>query len=149
VRAHETEFQEAITETRVPGTGSLFEAIECLVKFANMVRKRRMNKAGRLSYVHIFKESSMQEGILNINLEDWPSRGDGKGENTVNGGGLNYGAVSFIKVNTGLLVETFGDKVSFVTINGAVSFVVEVEDPFATNNVHVRGWRNYSPGVVV
>jgi hypothetical protein len=74
-------FQEKIIEMRVPGTRSLFEAIECLVEFVDMVRKLRMNEARRLSHVHIFREPSMQEGILNINMADGPTGGDGKGEN--------------------------------------------------------------------
>jgi hypothetical protein len=73
--------QEKIIEMRVPGTRSLVEAIECLVEFVDMVRKPRMNEARRLSHVHIFREPSMQEGILNINMADGPTGGDGKGEN--------------------------------------------------------------------
>ncbi len=73
-------FQEKIIEMRVPGTRSLFEAIKCLVEFADIVRKLRINEARRLSHVHIFREPSMQKGILNINLADGPAGGDGKEE---------------------------------------------------------------------
>jgi hypothetical protein len=58
-RADKTKFPKTITETRVPGTMSLFEAIKCLVEFADMVRKLRMNEGRRLSHVYIFREPSM------------------------------------------------------------------------------------------
>lgn len=65
-----------------------------------------------------------------------------------NGSRLDNWAEGFIKVDTWLLVETFGDKTGFVTINEAISFAFEAEYPIATNNVHVRGGRNKSPNTV-
>jgi hypothetical protein len=45
-------------------------------------------------------------------------------------------------------VEFFGDKPGLVAINGAISFVFEVEHPFASNNVHVKSGRNKGPSTV-
>jgi hypothetical protein len=36
-------------------------------------------------------------------------------------------------------METFGNEASFVAINRAISFAFEAKNPFAANNVHVRG----------
>jgi len=45
--------------------------------------------------------------------------------------------------------ENLWRRAGFVTINGAIRFVFEAEDPFAANSVHVKGERNESLGVVV
>jgi hypothetical protein len=45
-------------------------------------------------------------------------------------------------------MEGFGDKASFMAINGAISFVFEMEHPFSANYVHVYSGRDQSPSVV-
>jgi hypothetical protein len=62
-----------------------------------MLRKLRMDEARGLGHVDIFREPSMEEGILNINLTDEPSGGDGKGENQANGGRLDHWTVGLAK----------------------------------------------------
>jgi hypothetical protein len=49
-----TKFKESLREAGKPGPGGLFEAIDGLVQFANMVRIHGVNKAMRLLHEGCF-----------------------------------------------------------------------------------------------
>jgi hypothetical protein len=57
----------------------------------------------------------------------------------VNGHRLYYWAICSAKINSKLLVETFGNEKTFVAINRAITFAFEVKHPLASNCVLVQG----------
>jgi len=45
--------------------------------------------------------------------------------------------------------QNFGDKAGLVAINGSISFPFYFEDPFAANNIHLRGGGNQKPCLIL
>jgi hypothetical protein len=61
-----------LSEPLVPCSGSLLEAIEGLVKTADVVRTARVNKARRLLTVDLLVKIAVKEGVLDVELMDGP-----------------------------------------------------------------------------
>ena len=55
----------------VPSSGRLLEAIEGPIELADHVGVRLVHKADRMSAIHRFHRSAMEEGILDIELMHW------------------------------------------------------------------------------
>jgi hypothetical protein len=91
----------------------------------------------------------MQECILNINLTDGLAWWDGKWENMANGGKIYNCTICVTKINSRLLVKTFGNKTNFVANDGAISFVFDVKHLLATNYAHVDGRGDEGPSAIV
>jgi hypothetical protein len=68
----------------------------------------RMLKPRRLCHIHGFLEIAMEKGIADIDLMDSLACRNTNGEHRSNSYRLNYGAVSFWKIDPRLLVEPFG-----------------------------------------
>jgi len=49
-----------------PGARSLFKAINCFLKFANMMRQMRMNKPMRFVNINFLTKNAMKKGILDV-----------------------------------------------------------------------------------
>lgn len=50
----------------------MFEAIQSFVKLTDIVWKMRVNEAWGLGHKHLFRESAMKQGIVDIKLMNWP-----------------------------------------------------------------------------
>ena len=61
---------------------------------------------------------------------------------------LDDGAVSFIIIDYGLLMKSFGHKSCFIVLNGAISMTLDSKHPFTPNNILIRVWRNKSPSLI-
>jgi hypothetical protein len=47
-----------------PGTGGLFQAINCSVEFADIRRTSRIYKTRRLLHINLFVKKAMKKGIF-------------------------------------------------------------------------------------
>lgn len=56
-----------------PQPRCLFESIEGLDAQADMIRPVRIDEAGRLEAVDVFRQVAMEECVLAIQLVNWPS----------------------------------------------------------------------------
>ena len=65
-----------------------------------------------------------------------------------NGLRLNNWAKSYKIINALSLDKTFGNWPSFITINVAIWLIFEFKNPYATNNVCLRGWWNKGPCLI-
>lgn len=81
-------------------------------------------------------------------MERPPTR-DGKAENKADGGGFDNRAESIMEVNTGTLVETFGNKTGLVAINGTVRVAFDAKNPFASNGGMSGRRRNEIPSTIL
>lgn len=52
------------------------------------------------------------------------------------------GTISLRVIQTSLLMETLGHKMSLVMLKGSISSPFGLEDPFTSENVEVRGARD-------
>jgi hypothetical protein len=85
----------------------------------------------------------MEEGILYIELLNWPIMGDSSGEHHAHGGLFHNRAESLIVVDSRALSETLKDPASLVAIEGPVSAKLVCVDPFAIDDVGaLRSWNN-------
>jgi hypothetical protein len=74
-----------------------------------------------LAAVDSLSEGAMEEGILYIELLNWPIMGDSSGEHHAHGGMFHNRAESLIVVDSRALSETLKDPASLVAIEGPVS----------------------------
>jgi hypothetical protein len=114
-----------------------------------MIWASRVNKAGGLSVVDCLGKSAMQEGILDVELVNWPVSGESQAEDGADGGGLHNWTESLIEVNTRVLGEATENPARFVPIQGTIGPHLVLEDPLAGDDVGTRRARNESPSVVV
>jgi len=75
IATHKTMRRKKTAEVMKPSSRSLFQTIESLLKFADIMGKIRKSETLRLFHVHFFSEMSIQECILDI-LLNGPMRGD-------------------------------------------------------------------------
>jgi hypothetical protein len=95
---------------------SLFKTIEGLVQLTMEVVLRSIFKTRRLSHVYIFLENTMQEHVLNIQLEKALPLRDNNTTHKMNCSKLNNRAKGVIIINAISLFQVFGDKTSFIAI---------------------------------
>jgi hypothetical protein len=88
-----------------------------------------------LAAVDSLSEGAMEEGILHIELLNWPVMGDSSGEHHIHGGWFHNWAESLVIVDSGALSETPKDPTSLVAIKGPVSVELVCEDPFAGDDI--------------
>jgi hypothetical protein len=107
-----------------------------------------IDETRRLAAVDSISEGAMEEGILHIELLNWPVMRDSNGEHRAHGGRFQNWAKSLIIVDSAALSETPKDPTSLVTIEGPISVVFVREDPFASDDVGaLRSW-NKVPGPI-
>lgn len=115
--------------------GGLLETIERLVETAHKVGLGGVNKAGGLSAVDCLLKCPMEEGILHIQLVNWPIAGDRQAEDGADCGRLDDGAEDLVEVDAVELGEAAKDPASLVPIQTAVGLELVVEDPLASDDI--------------
>jgi hypothetical protein len=120
-----------VSEALVPCTRSLLEAVEGLVEPTDMRRVCGVDKARRLLAVDHLVKIAMKEGILDIQLMNRPSTGDGDAEYDADRGGLDNGAECLIIINTRLLREPTNNPSCLVASKSTVRGELVLEDPFS------------------
>jgi len=132
-----------------PGSRGLLEAIKWLTEFVDMTREVGMDKALRLFHEHLFGEHSMQEGIGDIELFEWPVEVESKSQDEPNGGRFDDGTKGLIVVNTITLLKALSNKAGFVPIDCPISVLFQYVHPLVLDNIVVKGSRAKGPSVVV
>lgn len=120
--------------------GGLLETIERLVETAHKVGLGGVNKAGGLSAVDCLLKCPMEEGILHIQLVNWPIAGDRQAEDGADCGRLDDGAEDLVEVDAGALGEAAKDPASLVPIQTAVGLELVAEDPLAGDDIGSMRW---------
>jgi hypothetical protein len=87
----------------------------------------------------------MEEGVLHIELLNWPVAEDSNSDHRANGGRFHNRAKSHIVVDPGALCETPEDPASLVAIKGPVGVKLVREDPLAGDDVRAMGPGNKLP----
>jgi hypothetical protein len=70
--------------------------------------------------VLVLMSASMEEGILDVELMDWPGPREGQSQNSLDGSRLHHGAKGFVIVHPRMLGEAPQDPASLVPIQGAI-----------------------------
>jgi hypothetical protein len=81
----------------------------------------------------------VEEGILHIELLNWPVAGDSNSEHHADGVRLHNWAKSLIVVDPRVMSETPEDPASLVAIKGPVSVKLEREDQLASDYIGATG----------
>jgi hypothetical protein len=103
LRGHEAETVREEGEALVPRTWSLLQAVERLVKPAHMVWKTCVNKTWRLLTIDLLVQVAVEEGVLDVQLMDWPRTRDGDDEDDADRGRLHNGTKGLVEVHPMLL----------------------------------------------
>ena len=74
---------------------------------------------------------TVEEGVLDIELVNWPSMGDGKAEDDVDRGGLDDGDECLIKINARLLREPTNNPSCLVASKSTIGGEFVLEDPLS------------------
>lgn len=91
-----------------------------LEKSTDMMRSIRVNKAERLLAIHSFVKGAMEKGILDVQMVNRLGARGGKRENNPDGGRLDDGTKSLIKINIGLLRVAMNDPSCLVSRQRAI-----------------------------
>jgi hypothetical protein len=90
----------------------------------------------------------VEEGILDVELMDRPISGEGKGENSSNGGELDDGAEGLVVVHSGALGEAPEDPTGLVAVEGAIRGQLVAKEPLVGDHVGARWTQHQVLGVV-
>jgi hypothetical protein len=120
-----------VSKPLIPRPGSLLEAIERLVKPADMMWMSQVDEAGRLLAVDLLVKRAMEEGILDVELTYRPSTRSSDAEDDANGGRLDDGTECLVEVDTGLLREATDHPTRFVPRKSSIRSKFMLEDPFS------------------
>jgi hypothetical protein len=85
----------------------------------------------------------MEQGVLDVELVDRPSSGEGEGEDSADGGELDDGAEGLIVVYFGALGEAPKDPTSLVAVEGAIQSHLVAKEPLAGDHIHYRKRLNF------
>ena len=111
--------------------GRLLKSIEGLVKQADVLGARRVDEAGWLLTMNHLIKVTMKKGVLDIQLMNWPSMGDGDAEYNADRSRFDNRTKSLVVVNTRLLGESTYDPPGLVPSKTAISAKLVLEDPLA------------------
>lgn len=87
------------------------------------------NKIRWLCHVDILLQENINARIIYINLLDWPLVGEGQSEEHPYSGGFDHQWEGFTVVFGWLLMVSFGNKASFILIDGPIWIFFYLEDP--------------------
>jgi hypothetical protein len=120
-----------VSKPLVPRPRCLLQAIERLVEQTNMLGSSRVDEArGLLAVDHLIK-IAMQESVLDVELMNRPSTGDGNAEDDMNRGRFDDRAESLVIVNAGLLREPANHPPCLVSSKTTIGAKLMLVDPFA------------------
>jgi hypothetical protein len=130
-RSNKPQAMSIVRETLVPGSRSLLEAVQGLVKPTNMSRMHGVDKARRLLTIDLLVKIPMKKCILDVQLMNRPGSRDGNAKDDANRGRLDDWTESLIKINTMLLREPTNNPSCLVAseITSRRKFVLE--DPLS------------------
>jgi len=136
-------------EPQVLHLGRLLEYVQGLLQEIDVVGSRRVDEARRLLNVDHLVQMAVKKGILHIQLMYRLGKRGGDTEDDPDGGRLDNRTEHLVVVNAVLLGEPTNDPSGFVTSQRAVSIILMLEDPLATDDIGMRWSRYETPGAIV
>jgi hypothetical protein len=118
------------------------------VKATNQVGVSWINEPCGLTAENSLAEGAVEEGVLHIELLNWPVVGDNNSEHRANSGQFHNRAESLIVVDPRALSETPKDPASLVAIKGPVGTKLMREDPLVGDDVGVTRLGDKLPGLI-
>jgi hypothetical protein len=94
-----------------------------------------IGESGGLTAEDSLTERAAKEGILHIELLNWPVAGGSNGEHCADGGWFDNRAKSFIVVHTRALCKTLEDPTSLVAVESLIGERLVCEYPIAGDDV--------------
>jgi hypothetical protein len=128
--------------------GGLLEAVEGPVEPADHVRARGVHEPRGLTAVDGLGEGAVQEGVLDVELVNWPGASEGQREHRADGGRLHNRAEGLIVVDSGALSEDPKNPASLVPLQGTISPPLVCPDPLAGDDVGAGRTRHQIPRLV-
>ena len=120
-----------VCEALGPSSRGLLEAVDRLVEPTNMLRTSRVDEAMWLLTEDHLVKIAMKEGVLDIELVNLPSTGDGEAEDDADRGGLDDGAECLIKIHARLLREPTNNPSCLLASKSTVGGEFVLEDPLS------------------
>ena len=96
----------------VPNTWGLFETIDCLTKFTDMLRMIMIDEALRLCHEYVLSKGALKKGIIDNKLSKGPTVTDSKTEDQTDSCRLDNGAECVMKINSRTLMKPFSNQTS-------------------------------------
>jgi hypothetical protein len=107
-------------------------------------------RPSRVSWIHepcgltaenSLAEGVVEEGVLHIELLNWPVAGDSNSEHHANDGQFHNRAKSLVVVDPEVLSETSKDPASLIVIKGPIGAKLVREDPLVGDDIGATGPR--------
>jgi hypothetical protein len=133
------------SETIVPHSRHLLQAVEGLVEPAHQLRMHGVNEASGQRAVDGLGECAMEEGILDDELVHGPTPGDSQSQHSPDGDRLDDRTEGLIVVHLGTLSEAPEDPTSLLPIKRAICLELVLEDPFTGDDIGPGRPRNQVP----
>jgi hypothetical protein len=132
----------------VPGLGCRLQSIQGLVQVVGQVGVSQISEPYGMTVENGLTEGVVEEGILHIELLNWPVMRDSNSEHHANGGRFHNQAESLIVVDPGALSEPPEDPSSLIAIKGPDGMKLVREDPLAADDVGATGSGDMLPGPI-
>jgi hypothetical protein len=107
-----------------------------------------VDEAGGLAIVDSLRQSVVEECILDVEMMDRPTPGEGERENGSNNGELDDRAKCLVVVHSGTLGEASKHSTGLLAVEGAIRGQLVVKNSLAGDHVGSRWTRHQVPGVV-
>lgn len=108
----------------------------------------RINETGRLTAIYRLNESSMEKGILDIQLINWQRTGESECKNSMDGSGLHDRTERLIVVNPRTLSNASKKPASLVTVQRTIHLSLVGLDPLASHQIATWGTGHQIPSVI-
>jgi hypothetical protein len=95
----------------------------------------RVPEPRRLDAVDCLSESTLEKGVLDVELVNRPTSRDCKGQHSTNNSRLDDRAEGLTKVNTRAMRVSTNNPVSLVALEGAIRVVLDLEHPLVRDNI--------------
>jgi hypothetical protein len=118
------------------------------VEPADHVKARGVHEPRRLTTVDGLGEGTVQEGVLDVELVNWPGASKGQREHRAAGGRLHNRAEGLIVVDSGALSEAPKNPASLVPLQGTIGPPLVRPDPLAGEDVGAERTGHQIPRLV-
>ena len=133
----------------VPDTGSLFQSIQTLFELTNVVRMISIDEALGLSNVDVLSDDPVEKSGVHIHHVDFKVFLAGNGKKNAKTSKAAYWSEGLIVVDAFDLRVATDNETGLEAIDGAVSMLLDFEDPSSTDGFSIRRKRDEFPSVVL
>ena len=146
--AVETHLPEHLVQLLVPHSTRLLETIDGLQQVADPVWTS-LDKALRLLHVHLCIQVCIDEGTGDVHTFQQQVLNRSNGKNQADGIPFGSGGIGLSEVKTRALGVTLCHYPAFVTVNGAICILLDLEDPAGANCFATLRKPGEFPGTIV